>query len=123
MGWSGGKDSALALHEILRRGEYDVAALVTTCTKDFDRISMHGVRCELLDQQGAALGLPLKKVFISKGATNVEYEAEMSRAFLEFNEQGIETVAFGDLFLEDIRVYRDRMLNMHRNANVLSLVG
>jgi uncharacterized protein (TIGR00290 family) len=110
MGWSGGKDSSLALREIRRRGEYEVAALVTTCTEGYDRISMHGVRSSLLERQAEELGLPLTKVFISKGASNDEYEARMKEAFLEYKTAGITKVAFGDLFLEDIRVYRDRMM-------------
>lgn len=111
MGWSGGKDSSLALREIRRRGQYEVAALVTTCTEGYDRISMHGVRSSLLERQAEELGLPLKKVFISKGASNDEYEARMKEAFLEYKTAGITKAAFGDLFLEDIRVYRDRMMD------------
>lgn len=110
VGWSGGKDSALALQSVVTSGKYEVAALVTTCTEGFDRISMHGVRRSLLEAQAEALQIPLRKVFISKGATNAEYEARMHAAFLEFKEQGISTVAFGDLYLQDIRAYRDRML-------------
>ena len=110
MGWSGGKDSALALREILRQGHYEVTALVTTCTEGYDRISMHGVRNSLLERQAGELGLPLKKVFISQGASNDEYEARMKEAFLEYKTAGITKAAFGDLFLEDIRVYRDRLM-------------
>lgn len=110
MGWSGGKDSSLALQEIRRQGQYEVAALVTTCTEGYDRISMHGVRCSLLERQAQELGIPLRKVFISKGASNDEYEARMKAAFLEYKAEGITKAAFGDLFLEDIRAYRDRMM-------------
>ena len=110
MGWSGGKDSALALREIRRQDQYEVAALVTTCTEGYDRISMHGVRCSLLERQARELGLPLKKVFISQGASNDEYEARMKEAFLEYKKAGITKAAFGDLFLEDIRTYRDRLM-------------
>lgn len=109
-GWSGGKDSALALHEIRRSGQYEIAALVTTITEDYDRISMHGVRCGLLDRQAEELRLPLKKIGIPKGCSNGEYDARMQKAFGEFKRKGITTVAFGDLFLEDIRAYRDRLL-------------
>jgi len=110
VGWSGGKDSSLALREIERRGEYEVSALVTTCTEGYDRISMHGVRCSLLERQAQELGLPLEKVFISQGASNDEYEARMKKVFLDYKKAGITKAAFGDLFLEDIRVYRDRMM-------------
>jgi uncharacterized protein (TIGR00290 family) len=109
-GWSGGKDSSLALQKILRDGQYEVAALLTTCTEGYDRISMHGVRCSLLERQAEELGLPLKKIFISQGASNDEYEARMREAFLEYKAAGITKAAFGDLFLEDIRIYRDRLM-------------
>lgn len=110
MGWSGGKDSALALRQIQREGQYEVAALVTTCTEGYDRISMHGVRTSLLERQARELGLPLRKVFISQGASNAEYEARMKEAFLDYQAAGITKAAFGDLFLEDICAYRDRLM-------------
>ena len=110
--WSGGKDSALALREIQRDARYRVAALVTTVTTEYDRISMHGVRRTLLRQQAESLGLPLEEVPISPGASNDQYEAAM-RATLEVLRRritGLDTVVFGDLFLADIRSYRERML-------------
>jgi len=106
--WSGGKDSCLALYEIQKRRR--VAGLLTTVTRDFDRISMHGVRRLLLQRQAESLGLPLHEVFISKGASNNEYEAAMEKAFESFRQQGVSEIVFGDLFLEDIRAYRDRLL-------------
>lgn len=106
--WSGGKDSCLALYEIQKTRR--IAALLTTVTRDFDRISMHGVRRALLHQQAESLGLPIHEVFISKGATNEEYEKAMGEALLSFRAQGVSEVVFGDLFLEDIRAYRDRLL-------------
>jgi len=108
--WSGGKDSSLALFEILASENYEVVALLTTVTSGYDRISMHGVRCALLDEQAAAIGLPLRKVTITPAASNADYEAAMHAALLDFKPQGITRVVFGDLFLEDIRKYRDRML-------------
>ncbi len=110
MSWSGGKDSCLAFHEIKKEQKYCVAALLTTVTRDYDRISMHGVRRVLLEQQAACLGLPLHQILISKGASNEEYEAKMTEAFAEYREKGIDTVVFGDLFLEDIRAYRELFL-------------
>ena len=110
MSWSGGKDSCLALHEIKNEGKYRVAALLTTVTRDYDRISMHGVRRVLLEKQATNLGLPLHQILISKGATNDEYEAKMVEAFSEYRETGIDSVVFGDLFLEDIRAYREQFL-------------
>jgi len=113
MSWSGGKDSCLALYEIQRTHNYRVAALLTTLTRDYDRISMHGVRRELLEQQATSIGLPLHRVFISKDATNEEYETRMGEAFSVYSEQGIDSIVFGDLFLEDIRTYREQFLARH----------
>ena len=110
MSWSGGKDSCLALWEIQRATELRVAALLTTVTRDYDRLSMPGVRCELLQRQAASLGLPLQQVQISKDAGNDEYESQMGRALAHHRALGIAHVAFGDLFLEDIRAYRQRLL-------------
>jgi uncharacterized protein (TIGR00290 family) len=110
MSWSGGKDSCLALHEIRNQGKYSVAALLTTVTRDYDRISMHGVRRELLEQQADSLGLTLHQILISKSASNDEYEAKMAEALAKYREKGIDTVVFGDLFLEDIRTYREEFL-------------
>ena len=110
--WSGGKDSALALREIVGDGGYRVAALLTTVTGEYDRISMHGVRRTLLRRQAESLGLPLEEVVISPGATNDEYEATMEAALgaLRARVPRLDTVVFGDLFLADIRAYRERML-------------
>ena len=108
--WSGGKDSCLALYEIQQARNYQVAALLTTVTRDYDRISMHGVRRALLERQAEALGLPLHEVYISKGATNEEYESQMKEALLAYRAQGINTIAFGDLFLADIKKYREQFL-------------
>ena len=110
MSWSGGKDSALALYEILKNPNLRVAALLTTLTEGYDRISMHGVRRELLEQQAAALGLPLEKIFISQKASNDEYEANMRQALVKYKAAGVTAVAFGDIFLEDLRRYREDKL-------------
>jgi len=112
--WSGGKDSCLALYEIQQMPDVRVEALLTTVTRDFDRISMHGVRRALLERQAAALGVPLHEIFISKGATNAEYEAQMGQAFFAYRERGIDCVVFGDLFLEEIRAYREKLLARHQ---------
>jgi len=110
--WSGGKDSAFALREILGDRCYRVAALLTTVTAEYDRISMHGVRRTLLRRQAESLGLPLEEVLISPGASNDEYESNMGAtlAALRSGVPGLDTVVFGDLFLADIRAYRERML-------------
>jgi len=108
--WSGGKDSTLALNEIVKNGTYRVAALVTTVTADYDRISMHGVRRALLEQQAASLGLPLEKVFIPSNASNAVYEQNFESVLAKYAGQGVQKVVFGDLFLEDLRKYREERL-------------
>ena len=121
--WSGGKDSCMALHEVQHMANTRVEALLTTLTRDYDRISMHGVRRVLLEQQAASLGLPLHQIYISKGATNDEYEAKTGEALSAFHDRGIKSVAFGDLFLEDIRAYRDRLLAMHGMIGLYPIWG
>jgi uncharacterized protein (TIGR00290 family) len=108
--WSGGKDSALALHTLLNKNETHIAALLTTVTEGYDRISMHGVRRELLRCQAESLRLPLHEVFIPPQCGNPIYEARMEEALLMYFKQGIRRVAFGDIFLEDLRLYREKNL-------------
>src|SRR5690242_14567177 len=107
--WSGGKDSALALYRILLEGKVEVVSLLTTVNEEFRRISMHGVREELLEEQARSIGLPLVKVFVREGS-NSEYEHNMENVLLKFREQGVEYVVFGDIFLEDLREYREKNL-------------
>jgi uncharacterized protein (TIGR00290 family) len=107
--WSGGKDSAYCLHKVLHEGNYDVKYLLTTLNGDFDRISMHGVREELLDKQAESIGIPPLKVFVYEGS-NAEYEKQMEAALLKAKAEGIEHVIFGDIFLEDLRTYRENNL-------------
>ena len=108
--FSGGKDSAMALHEIQRRGEYRVAELVTTVTDAYDRVSMHGVRRALLRRQAESLGLPATEVVVPPELSNAVYEREMGKAFSNIRDKGISQIAFGDIFLEDLRDYRKRQL-------------
>jgi uncharacterized protein (TIGR00290 family) len=122
-GWSGGKDSAMALYEIQKNNEYEVVSLLTTITEDYDRISMHGVRRVLVEQQARSLGLPLHKVFISKSCSNEEYGAKMSAALTKFKQEGVETVAFGDIFLEEVRKYREDNLALLNMKGVFPLWG
>ena len=123
MSWSGGKDSCAALYEIQESQDYRVGALLTTVTRDYDRISMHGVRRALLEKQANSLGLPLYQVFISKDATNDEFEMKMAEALCEYREQGINSVIFGDLFLEDVRAYRERFLASHNMRGLFPIWG
>jgi uncharacterized protein (TIGR00290 family) len=108
--WSGGKDSALALYEILKSGGFDVIKLLTTVTQDDDRISIHGVRRVLLEQQATAVGFPLEKTFISKGASDKEYESKLLKTLKRQRDDGVSSVVFGDIFLEDIKKYREQIL-------------
>ena len=108
--WSGGKDSAMALHELRNQGRYQVAALLTTVTGDYDRISMHGVRRSLLEQQATALGLQVEEVTLPKDSSNEDYEAQMAEVLTRYKEQGVDSVVFGDIFLEDLRQYREENL-------------
>lgn len=108
--WSGGKDSAMALWETLQNPGYEIAALLTTVTGEYDRISMHGVRRELLRRQAASLGLPLVEAVIPPACSNEIYEAEMSAACGRLKAEGVTAVVFGDLHLEDVRNYRLRQM-------------
>ena len=108
--WSGGKDSSLALYEIQKSRDYEVAALITTITSDYDRVSMHGLRTILLDEQASSSNIPLEKIFISKNASNDEYESRLKEVLLKYKQLGIRDVVFGDLFLEEIKKYREDLL-------------
>jgi len=110
LAFSGGKDSSLSLHALRAEDRFEVAALVTTVTEGYDRISMHGVRRSLLREQAASIGLPLTEVTIPPRASNEIYERAMGEAFTRLGDRGIRRVAFGDLFLEDVRDYRLRQL-------------
>jgi uncharacterized protein (TIGR00290 family) len=110
LAWSSGKDSAWALHSIRQRGDFEIVALLTTLNRDHQRVAMHAVRESLLELQATAAGLPLVKVMIPSSCRNEIYEQAMGAAMLRAKEQGISHVAFGDLFLEDIRAYREKQL-------------
>src|SRR5690242_4480888 len=108
--WSGGKDSAIALHTLLQQPSLRVAALLTAVTEGYERISMHGVRRELLQRQTESIGLPLYEVRIPSQCVNLVYERRMEQALRIFYDQGVRKVAFGDIFLEDLRAYREKNL-------------
>jgi uncharacterized protein (TIGR00290 family) len=109
--WSSGKDSAFALHAARTSGKLEIVGLLTTLTEDYGRVSMHGVREEILDRQADAVGLPCRKVRIPAGCINADYERAMGAAVSAARAEGIARVVFGDLFLEDVRAYRERMLS------------
>lgn len=109
VGWSGGKDSELALYEVLKSG-MDVLELLTTVTQEYDRVSIHGVRTVLLEQQAEALGLPLEKMLLPKGAADKDYEKELLTILRRHRDRGVLSVVFGDIFLADVKKYRDELL-------------
>jgi uncharacterized protein (TIGR00290 family) len=110
LSWSGGKDCSLAHYCIQEAKAYEIAGLLTTVTDGYDRVSMHGVRRALLERQAESLGLPLQKVCIPKDSTDKDYEARMKEVLLAYQDEDINAVAFGDIFLENVRRYREEKL-------------
>jgi uncharacterized protein (TIGR00290 family) len=108
--WSGGKDSAMALHEIEQGGRYEVASLITTCSEEFGRISAHGVRVELAARQADSIGLPLETVYVKTHVCNDEYRQAMAQCLLAQRARGVSAVVFGDIFLDDLRAWREAEL-------------
>ena len=111
LSWSSGKDSAWALHVLRQQSEVEVVGLITTVNQLYQRISIHAVRLELLQLQAEAFGLPLNIIELPSPCTNSEYEAAMEKFIAEAKQQGVECIAFGDLFLEDIKEYREAKLS------------
>ena len=112
LSWSGGKDSALALHALSQDPAWEVTGLLTSVTRGFDRISMHGVRRALLDAQTERLGLPLFVIEVEPRSDNASYEAAFHATLEQIrrDQPSVKHIAFGDLFLEDVRAYRERLL-------------
>jgi uncharacterized protein (TIGR00290 family) len=108
--WSGGKDSALCLQKILLEEKFEIVTLLTTISQPYQRVSMHGVRVELLDIQAERIGLPLVKVPIPDMPTMETYEKTMSDVLMDLKNQGVTGSVFGDIFLEDLRRYREEQL-------------
>ena len=106
LSWSGGKNSAWALHTLRQNPAYNVAALPTTVNEQFSRVAIHGFRAELLDRQAISVGLPIWKIPLPYPCSNAEYETRMEAVCVRAVQEGFEAVAFGDLFLEEIRAYR-----------------
>ena len=112
LSWSGGKDSALTLAELQRSKGIEVVALLTSVTRGYDRISVHGVRRALLEAQAQSIGLPLIEISLDPNSSNEAYEAAFHKALEEISVRwpDVQCLAFGDLFLEDVRAYRERLL-------------
>ncbi len=108
--WSSGKDSAMALLKIVKSNEFEILAVLTTVSDKFQRVSMHGVREELLDQQANSIGIAVEKVRIPYPCPNEVYEQKMVELLRNYKSKGVSHVVFGDLFLEDIRRYREDKL-------------
>ncbi len=125
LSWSGGKDSALALQALRADPRYDVVALLTSVTREYDRISIHGVRRTLLEAQLAALGLPLVEIALAPQCSNDAYETAFLDAVgrLQAAHPGVARIAFGDLFLEDVRAYREGLLARAGVSGVYPLWG
>ena len=111
LSWSSGKDSAWALHVLRQQGEYEVAGLITTINSAFDRVAMHGTRRTLVEMQAEAAGLPLIAAPLPWPCSNADYERAMQQVCDQALAQGVSAIAFGDLFLADVRAYRERQLH------------
>ena len=123
LSWSGGKDSALALESLRERDEVDVVALLTSVTSGYDRISIHGVRRLLLERQAESLGLPLVTVELAPACSNADYETAFLEGLGRLSDAHprVERIAFGDLYLADVREYRDRLLSNTRLTGMYPL--
>ena len=109
--WSGGKDSAISLYEILKGEKYEIASLLTTITEDYDRVSLHGVPRILIEQQASSLGLPIEEVFIPRACSNEEYDSKIREVLARFKQNGISSVVYDDIFLEWVKKYREGNLS------------
>ncbi len=123
LSWSSGKDSAWAFHVLRRTGDVDVVGLLTTFNEAFDRVAMHAVRRDLVEAQAAATGLPLQRVMLPYPCKNAVYEERFVAALVEAKAEGVSHVAFGDLFLADVRDYRIRLLEGSGVAPLFPLWG
>lgn len=121
--WSGGKDSALCLYKIMQTQQYDIVSLLTSINEEYQRISMHGVRLELLEMQAESLGLPLLKVQIPEVPTMEIYEKAMATSLTDLKTKGATASVFGDIFLDDLRKYRENKLSELNLKGVFPLWG
>jgi uncharacterized protein (TIGR00290 family) len=125
LSWSGGKDSALALHTLRNDPGYEVVGLLTSVTRGYDRISIHGVRRSLLEAQAESVGLPLQVIELEQASSNESYEAAFHAGLdaASRTHPDLTHVAFGDLFLEDVRAYRERLLARSKWTPIFPLWG
>lgn len=109
--WSGGKDSSMMLHHLMNDEQYEIVELHTAISSETERVSMHGVSQELIRAQAASIGLPIHFISIEPDSTNANYEKALNEYYSNLKTQGIDYIGFGDIFLEDLKAYRDRLLN------------
>jgi uncharacterized protein (TIGR00290 family) len=121
--WSGGKDSALALYELMKTSDCEVIALLTTVNEDYDRVSLHGVRSSLLEHQAGSLNLPIEKVMVYKDISEESYESKMREVLVRHQAKGVEAVVFGDVFLESVRDRRMEKLSQISMKAIFPLWG
>lgn len=108
--WSGGKDSSLALYKLMQKGEYCIESFITTLSEEYKRVSFHAVPAELLEIQAQAIGIPLDKAFISKSNDIDEHAQKLEPYLIKHRDKGLDTIAYGDIFLEDLRDFRIKYL-------------
>ncbi len=111
--WSSGKDASLALFYLLQNNAFSIEKLLTTVNGHFNRVSMHGLRKELLIEQANAIGIPLKVIELPKEPSMEEYNKLMNQVIVDLTSEGYSNCAFGDIFLEDLRIYREKQLQIH----------
>lgn len=119
--WSGGKDSALALFKILQTGEFEITGLHTVINEETKRVGMHGVREELIEAQATSLGLPLTKIYLESSENHSAYKKLTQEFYQQCAAEGIEGVVFGDIFLEDLRQFRESLLRTDRLLGIYPL--
>lgn len=119
--WSGGKDCTLALHEIIQSQQFDVLSLHTTFNENTKRVGLHGIKQKLIERQADSIGLTLDKIFISTAEDHNAYETSMKKYYQELAKKGIKKVVFGDIFLEDLKAYREKMLSLYGLEGVYPL--
>lgn len=119
--WSGGKDSAFALYKILQSKEYDVQSLHTSFNEELKRVGMHGTPEKLIEAQSAAAGIMVEKIYFPADSSNASYENSMLLYYNSLKERGIEAVVFGDIFLEDLKIYREQLLARAGLAGIFPL--
>lgn len=119
--WSGGKDCTLALFEILKSKQYEAVSLHTSFNLDTNRVGLHGIKQHLVERQAEFIGIPLDKIFIPSAEDHAAYEAAMHEYYQSLARTGVKKIVFGDIFLEDLKAYREKMLSVHGVSGLFPL--